>query len=156
MCRAIAGSLCAAEQQADQEAGDEELDRGRDAAASMPTAQSVAGKELATAGPWEPQDVFEVGTGSRERAGHCGIEWPARGGEQQDGTDPGADLEASVGDVLVRHSIPREVKEQSERQRAEPRAEKRTAGCPSRDMKGDDHAATLPARLTRRREPRIL
>jgi hypothetical protein len=63
---------------ADQEPGRKELDRGREAAASVPAAQAVAREELAAARAREPEDVFEVRTRSRERAGHSRIERPAR------------------------------------------------------------------------------
>jgi hypothetical protein len=135
----------AIEEEADQKAGHEELDRGRHSTAPVPAAQPVAREELASAGPGEPQDVFEVWTRSRERAGHGRIERPARPGEEQDGGDPRRNLEAAVCNVLVRHAVARQVEEQSERQRGESRAEERTAGGACRNVKRDDHAPTLPA-----------
>jgi hypothetical protein len=100
--------------------------------------------------------VLEVRARRRERAGDRRIERPAHRGEEQNRSDSRPDLEASVGDVLVRHPIPREVKNQAERQRAQPRADEGTAGRPCRDVKRDDHATTLPASLTLRGKPRIL
>ncbi len=67
--------------------------------------------------------MFEVRARGRERTGHGGIERTAHPGEEQDGGDPGADLEAAVRDVLVRQPISREVKEQAERHRREPGAD---------------------------------
>ncbi len=81
----------------------------------MPTAQPVAGEELATAWPREAKDVFEVRTRSRERAGDGGIERSAHSAEEQDACDARADLEGAVRDVLVRDPIAREVKEEPER-----------------------------------------
>jgi hypothetical protein len=49
----------------------------------------------------------------------------------------------------VRNPIARNVKEQPERQRSEPRTEERTACRTCRDMEGDDQAATLAAATDR-------
>jgi CRP/FNR family cyclic AMP-dependent transcriptional regulator len=46
----------------------------------------------------------------------------------------------------VRHPIAREVKEQAERQRPEPRAEERSADRTRRNVEGDDQTATLARR----------
>jgi hypothetical protein len=108
--------LAAAKKEADEETGEEELGWRRDAAAPVPAAQSVAGEELATARPRQAKEVFEVRTRGRERAGDGGIERSAHGGKEQDPGDARADLEAAVGDVLVRHPITGEVKDQPERQ----------------------------------------
>jgi hypothetical protein len=85
----------------------------------------VAGEELATARPREANEVLEVRTGSRDRAGDSGIKWSAHRGQEQDSGDARADLEAAVGDVPLRDPIAREVKEQPERQGAEPRPDER-------------------------------
>ena len=82
-----AGSLCATKEQADQKAGDEELDRGRHSTAPVPAAQPVAGKELAAARPRKPDDVLQVGARGRQCAGHRGIERPAHSGEEKHGGD---------------------------------------------------------------------
>jgi hypothetical protein len=130
----------------DEEPGEQELDGRRKPAASVPAAEAVAGKELASARPWETKDVLEVWSRSSERARHRRIERPTHRGEQQDRTDARADLEAPVGDVTVRHPIAEEVEEQSERQRAKPRADERAAGSTGRNVKGDDQAASLATR----------
>jgi hypothetical protein len=109
----------------------------------------MAGEELATAGPREAEDVFQVRTRSRERARDGGIEWSPHGAEEQDACNARTDLESAVRDVLVRNPIAHDVKEQPERQRSEPRAEERTACCTCRHMERDDQAATL-ARATDR------
>ncbi len=111
-----------AKKDGDEEAGEEELHGRGYAAASVPTAQPVAGEELATAWPREAKDVFEVRKRGREGARDGGIERSARSAEEQDARDARTDLEGAVGDVLVRHAIAGEVKEQPERQRSEPRA----------------------------------
>ena len=103
--------LGAAKKRANEEAGDEKLYRGRYAAATVPAAQSVAGEELATARAREPKDVLEVRKRSRECAGNSGIKRTAHCAQQKDTGDARTDLEGSVGDVLVRHAIAREVKQ---------------------------------------------
>jgi hypothetical protein len=127
----------------DEKTGEKELGRRGYAAAPVPAAQPVAGEELATAWSREAKDVFEVGQRSRERARDGGIERSAHSAEKQDAGDARTDLERAVGDVLVRHSIACEVKEQPERHRSEPRADERAAGRARRDVEGDDQAATL-------------
>jgi hypothetical protein len=132
-----------AKKDGDEEAGEEELHGRGYAAASVLTAQPVAGEELATAWPREAKDVFEVRKRSRERARDGGIERSARSPEEQDARDARTDLEGAVGDVLVRHAIAGEVKEQPERQRSEPRAHECATGRACRDVEGDDQVATL-------------
>jgi hypothetical protein len=103
--------LARAKKDGEEEAGEEELDRCGYAAAPVPAAQPVAGKELPPTWPREAKDVFEVGKRSGERARDGGIERSAHGAQKQDGGDARTDLEGAVGDVLVRHSIAHEVKE---------------------------------------------
>ncbi len=128
----------------DEKTGEKELGRRGYAAAPVPAAQAVAGKELATAWAREAKDVFEIRKRSCEGARHGGIEWSARRAEKQDAGDARTDLKSAVRDVLVRHPITREVKEQPERERSEPRIDERAAGRARRDVEGDDQAATLP------------
>jgi hypothetical protein len=135
--------LAAAKKEADEEAREEELDRRRKTAASVPAMQAMTREELAPARPRQTKEVLEVRSRSSERAGHRGIERSAHRGEEQDCGDARADLEAAVGDVSVRHPIADEVEEQSEWQRAEARTNERAAGCTGRDVKGDDQAASL-------------
>jgi hypothetical protein len=54
--------LAVAKKDGNQGAGEKELVRRGYTAAPVPTAQPVAGEELATAGPREADDVFEVWT----------------------------------------------------------------------------------------------
>ncbi len=90
--------------------------------------------------------MLEVWRRSSERAGHRRIERSTHRGEEQDCSDARADLEAPVGDVTVWHPIAEEVEEQSEWQRAEPRADERAAGSTGRNVEGDDQAASLASR----------
>jgi hypothetical protein len=78
-----------AKKDGDEEAGEEEL-HGRGYAASVPTAQPVAGEELATAWPREAKDVFEVRKRGREGARDGGIERSARSAEEPPTSAPPA------------------------------------------------------------------
>jgi hypothetical protein len=138
--------LAAAKEEADEDAREEELDRRRKTAASVPAMQAMTREELASARPRQTKEVLEVRSRSSECAGHRGIERSAHRREEQDCGDARADLEPAVGDVSVRHPIADEVEEQSEWQRAEPRADERTAGSTGGNVKGDDQAASLASR----------
>jgi hypothetical protein len=83
----------------------------------------MAGEELAPARARQRKDVLEIRRRSSERAADGRMERSAHGGEEQHTADARSDLEATVGDVLVRHPIACEVEQQPERQRAEPRAD---------------------------------
>ena len=85
--------------------------------------EPVAGEELAPARPREAEDVLEVRRRSGKRAADGWIERSPDRGEEENSGDARADLEAAVGDVLMRHPIACEVEQQPERQRAEPRAD---------------------------------
>jgi len=115
--------LTPAKKEAHEEAGEDELSRRRDATTPVPAVEAVAGKELAAARTREPDDVLDVRRRSGQGAGDGRIERPARGDEEEDSGDPGADFEAAVRDVLVRHPVAREVEQQPELQRPEPRAD---------------------------------
>jgi hypothetical protein len=115
--------LTPAKKEAHEKAGEDELSLRRDATTALPAVEAVAGKELAAARTREPDDVLDIRRRSGQAAGDGRIERPARGDEKEDSGDPGADLEAAVRDVLVRHPVAREVEQQSELQRQERRAD---------------------------------
>jgi hypothetical protein len=77
----------------------------------MPSAQAVGREELPPTGSRKPDDVFQVRGRRRQRAGDRGIERSARGGKRKNGRDAGANLEAAVEDVLVRHQVTQQMKE---------------------------------------------
>jgi hypothetical protein len=141
--RSAGRRLAAPKKKANEEAGEDELGRRRNAAAAMPAAEAVAGEELAPARSREAKDVLEVRRGSGERAADGRIERSARCGEEQDSGDTRADLEAAVGDVLVWHPIACEVEQQPERQRAESRVDERAADRTGGNVEGNDQTATL-------------
>ena len=87
--------------------------------------------------------MLEVRTRSRKRAGDGGISWSPHRGQKQDPGDARADLKAALRDVVVRDPITRDVKEQSERQRGEPRPHECATSRACRDVERDDQAPTL-------------
>jgi hypothetical protein len=109
----------------------------------VPAAEAVAGEELASARARKAKDVLEVRRRSGERAADGRIERSAHCGEEHHFGDARADLEAAVGDVLVRDPITCQVEQQPERQRAESRANQCATGRTGGDVEGNDQAATL-------------
>jgi hypothetical protein len=101
--------LAPAKKEANEEASEDELGRRRHPATPVPAVEAVAGEELPPARPREPKYVLDVRRRSGERSADGRIERSADGGEEQDCGDARRDLEATVGDVLVRHPIPCEV-----------------------------------------------
>jgi hypothetical protein len=83
----------------------------------------VTREELAPAGPREAKDVLEVWNRCRERTDDRGIERPAHRREKKNRSDARADLEVAIGNVLVRHQIAGEVKEQPKRHGTAARAD---------------------------------
>jgi hypothetical protein len=129
-----------AQEHADQVAGDEKLKTRPHSAAAMPAVQAMAGEELPATGTRQSNDVLDVRSGRRKGARDGRIERPTNGGERENGRNPGADLEAPVEDVLVRHQVAQEVEQQSERNRAQPRTDERAARRAGRDVQRDDQA----------------
>jgi hypothetical protein len=141
--------LAAAKQETYEETREKELNRRRKTPAPVPALKAVTREELAPARLGKMKDVLEVWRRSSEGAGHRRIKRSTHRGKEQDGSDARADLKAAVGDVTMRHPIADEVEEQSEWQRAEPRTDERAAGSTGRNVKGDDHAASLASRWRR-------
>lgn len=96
--------------------------------------------------------MLEIGDGGGERSGDGRIERAADGREQQDAGDPGADLELAVGDVVVRHTVAREMEEGAEHERTSAGADERATGGTRRDVQRDDQAVTSSS-SARRSEP---
>jgi hypothetical protein len=98
----------------------------------MPAAKAVARKQLVPARARESEDVLHVGAGGGKRAANRGVERPAHRRQEQHGCDARPDLEGPVRDVFVRHPVARQVQEQADRQRREPRPDDGAssgAGC---------------------------
>lgn len=103
----------------------------------MPAAPAV--EELAAVWTQPRQDVLEIGRGGRGGPERGWIERPAAEREQSQTEQAASDLEATVGDVLVRHPITGEMQRRTQRQCSEPRAGQRAQGSTRRDMERDDH-----------------
>jgi hypothetical protein len=101
------------EQHADDRAREKELDSRRHAA-------SVLGspvEELAAARTQPRNEVLEVGRSGGGGAENDRIERSASAGEQTQAQQAAADLEASVGNVLVRDAIGNEVQRRAKQHR---------------------------------------
>jgi hypothetical protein len=83
--------------------------------------------------------VLEVGHRGGSTAENRGIEQAAPSGEQAEREDAATDLEAPVGDVLVRHAIARDVQRRTEQKRERARTHNGSHRRPRRDMQRDDH-----------------
>jgi hypothetical protein len=93
------------QEEAEQHAGEQELTGSGEAAGAVPAGDAVAREELPAARPREAEDVLQVRERGGERPGHGRVERPADGGEQEHAGNARADLEAPVGDVLVREPV---------------------------------------------------
>ncbi len=110
------------------------LDRDPDAVAT-----AAAMEDLLPAQPEPRHDVLEVGHRRRCAAEHGGIERAAPRGEQPERRETGADLEAPVGDVLVRHTVAGDVQRRAEQQRERARADDGSQRRPRGHVQRDDH-----------------
>ena len=88
----------------------------------MPAA-AAAVKDLLPAHPQPRHEVLEVRHRRRCAAEHGGVERAAARGEQRERGEAAADLEAPVGDVLVRYAIAGDVERRAEEQRERSRAD---------------------------------
>jgi hypothetical protein len=104
-----------------------------------PCRPPAAVEELLSAQPEPGDDVLEVGHGGRRSSQHGGVEETSSGRPADRARRAAADLEASVGNVLVRHPVDGEVQRRAERESKRPRANQRTGRAAGRDMERDDH-----------------
>ena len=91
--------------------------------------------------------MLQIWRRSRQRARHGGIERPAHQGQQKDGGNPGADLEAPVADVLMRHPIAGQVQHEAERKRRAPRPDQCATNGACCNVEGDDHSIRVRLEL---------
>jgi hypothetical protein len=124
------------EQPADCRACKQELRLRREAGAV--TAAAAMEEHLS---PWaKPRDdVLEIRHRAGRRAQHRWIEHAAACGEEAERDEAAADLEAPVGNVLMRHPVAGNVERCAEQEREPTRAEKRAGRAPDRDMQRHDH-----------------
>ena len=109
-------------------------------------ATTAAVKDLLAAHAKPRHDVLEIGHRSGCTAHHGGIERAAPRCEQRKRDETAADLEAPVGDVLVRHAIAREVQRRAEQQRERPRANDSSQRRARRHVQRDDHTPIIASR----------
>ena len=136
----------AGEQQAHDRSREQELRLGRDADA-VPAAYSV--EELLAAHPEPGQEMLEVGRRRCRAAEHGGIERAAPGGEQTEGDETAADLEAPVRDVLVRYLVAGDVQRRAEQESERARAHQGADGAAGCDVERDDHTPIMAYALRR-------
>jgi hypothetical protein len=113
----------------------------------MPAAPAV--KQLPAVRTQPREDVLEIGCRGRGGPERGGIERPSAESEHGQTEQAASDFEATIGDVLVRHSIAREMQWRTERERRASRAGQRTQRPAGRDMKGDDHDRSSTQFLSR-------
>jgi len=121
----------AGEQPADGRACEQELRPGGNAYA-VPADATV--EELLPVRPEPGYDVLEIGHRGRGAAEHGRIERAAPRGEQPERDEAAADLEAPVGNVLVRHLVAGEVQRRAEQERERTRAEERAGRAAGRHV----------------------
>jgi len=124
-------------EQADDRAREDELNARREATGAMPAAPAV--KELAAVWTQPGKDVLEIGCGSRCGPKRGRIERPMAEREQRQTEEAALDLEATIGDVLVRHPITGQMQRRTEGEGGKPRACQRTQRSTGCDMERDDH-----------------
>ena len=103
----------------------------------MPSARAV--KELAAVQTQPRNDVLEIGRARGGRPERGRIERPAAEREQSQPNNAASDLEATIGDVVVRYPVTRQVQRRPQSQRSDPRAGQRSERTARRNMKRDDH-----------------
>ena len=82
--------------------------------------------------------MLEVGSRGRRRADDGRVERPAGGREQAEEREPGDDLEAPRGDVVMGDPVAEEVRQRAEEDRPAACPAGRSDGGTCRDVKGDD------------------
>lgn len=126
----------AREQEPDERTGEQELRLHRDAD-SVTAAASM--EDLLPVHAEPRHKMFEVGHRRSSTTEHRRIERAAPCGEQAERDKAATDLEATVGNVLVRHAIPGDVQQRTEQQGEQARTRDGAHRRPSRDMQRDDH-----------------
>lgn len=107
----------------------------------MPAATPV--EELLAAQPQPPDEMLEVGHRRRGASEHGWVEGATPRREQPEGDEAAADLEAPVGNVLVRHVVTGNVERRAEEERERTRADEGAGGTANRDMQRNDHKAMI-------------
>ena len=107
----------------------------------MATAAAV--EDLLAAHAEPRHDVLQVWHRRGCAAEHGGIERATPRGEQCKRDEAAADLEAPIGDVIVRYAVAGDVQRRAQQQRERPRADDGSQRRTSRDVKRNDHAPII-------------
>jgi hypothetical protein len=97
------------DERAENHAGQQELQVGREAPRAVPAEAAV--EYLPPARAQEREDVLEVRGGARRGTKRRRIERASPRSEEEDAGETAADLEATRADVLMRHAVAREVED---------------------------------------------
>lgn len=124
------------EQQADDRPGQQQLRLRRGPCAVRPAA---AMEDLLPSRAQPRRDVLEIGHRRSGGAEHGRIEESASRGQHRERHEAAAELEAAVGDVLVRHSVAGDVERRTQQERERTRPHESSGGAAQRDVEGDDH-----------------
>jgi hypothetical protein len=134
---AIAGLSRWTYKSANNHASDKELQVRWKATGSVPTMAAV--KQLAPVWAEKRHDMLKI----RCRAGRCSesrrIQRAAPAGEEREAHESATDLEAAGADVLVWHTIAREMEDRPEEDRDEPRPARRSGCGACGDMERNNH-----------------
>jgi hypothetical protein len=117
-------------------------------------ATSAAMEELLPARPEPGHDVLEVGHRGGRAAEHRGVERAADGGEHPERHEAASDLEAAVGDVLVRHPVAGDMQRRPEQKCERARACARAQRGAGRHVQRDDHLVIFAPPAVRVYAPR--
>ena len=134
--RYVPATIRGFQEQSEYSACQDELNVDAEASGAMPAAPV---EELAAVRTQLREDVFEVRRGGGAGSERGWVERATTEGEQRQTEEAAADLEATIGDVLVRHPITGQMQRRTEGEGSEPRACQRTQRSTGCDMERDDH-----------------
>jgi hypothetical protein len=96
-------------------------------------------------GTQKRDDMLKIRGRARRCAESRRIQWPASPGQEQEASEATTDLEAARVDVLVWHTIAREVQDRPEKDGSEARSARGTGRCAGRNVKRDNHRPDGPS-----------
>jgi len=102
-------------------------------------ASAAAVEELLAVRAQPGRDVLEIRHRRRRAAEDGGVEEATPYGEQRERGEAAADLEAPVGDVLVRNPVARHVQRRADKESERPRAQESAGRAAGRHVERDDH-----------------
>lgn len=105
----------------------------------MPPPDAVAGEELPSSGPRQPDDVLEVGRRRGDSAHGGGVERAADDRERDDAGGAAQRFEGTRRYVLVRDAVPERVQGRADEDGLSTRAQECARGGAGRNVQGHDH-----------------